>query len=254
MAGFQLDTINIPKINDYTAALKVWESIKPWRDKAECDPRPLDKLSRRKRHVNIHLRPSGAIACTLHYTDVVTYESDGRVIIDPSYVSNSTTVFADAVLPNGVKLYGKVVWTGWGPPYYWHDNPKLRGWNTEGKNFAIQCNLDGQWMPCEEPKPFTKRVLNRERAAFALKRYDYADFRAWRMAYLAIDQGKHNSHEHMAWDDILTYLSSSEGWVRLAYAYDLKYVREQIYAVEKCYDFIDVPFITSSGQFKGMWD
>ena len=40
--AFQLDARNIPRIEDYAAALKRWHSIKPWRGNAECDARPLD--------------------------------------------------------------------------------------------------------------------------------------------------------------------------------------------------------------------
>ena len=254
--AFQLDARNIPSLKDYADALKRWHSITPWRGHAASDSRPLDKRDRSKRHTTIHFKEhqGNAIACRLHSTDVVTYEPDGRIIIDPSYVSVSTNAFANAVLPSGVMLYNKVVWTGWEHPHYWHDNPNLRGWNTGGKDFAVQRNLDGQWMPCEEPKPFVKRVLNRERARAALKRYNYAGFRAWRAAYLAIDQGKHKIHKWMGWEDILISLGSREGWARLAYASSLKEVREKIYEVEKCYDFIDVPFVTSFSQLKGMWN
>ncbi len=253
--AFQLDARNIPRIEDYAAALKRWHSIKPWRGLAECDARPLDTENRSKKHMTIHFKEhqGNAIMCRLHDTDVVTYEPDGRVIIDPSYVSKSTNAFARAVLPAGVMLDNKVVWTGWGPPHYWYDNPNLRGWNTEGKDFAIQRNLDGGWMPCEEPKPFTKRVLNRARAAIALKRYNYADFRVWRMAYLAIDQGKHRG-ELLSRYDILLALASREMWSTLAYSHALKTVREKIYEVEKCYDFIDVPFLTSYTQLGDMWN
>ena len=253
--AFQIDARNIPTINNYADALKRWHSIKPWRGYAECDPRPLDKRNRSKRHVTIHFKEhqGNAIACTLYHTDVVTYEPDGRIIIDPPYVSNSTNAFANAVLPSGVMLHKRVVWTGWGSPHYWYNNPDLRGWNTEGKDFAVRRNLDGQWMPCEEPKPFVKRVVNGERARAALKQYDYATFRAWRMAYLAIDQGKHRD----GWlprHDILLALASKEIWPSLAYSHALETVREKIYEVEKCYDFIDVPFVTSYNQLKGMWN
>ena len=253
--AFQLDARNIPRIEDYAAALKRWHSIKPWRGHAECDPRPLDQHNLRKRHVTIHFNEhrGNAIMCRLHDTDVVTYEPDGRVIINPSSVSQSTNAFANAVLPPGVILIDKVVWTGWGTLYYWHDNPDLRGWNTKGEDFAIQRNLDGQWMPCEEPEPFVKRFLNQKRAAIALKRCNYADFRVWRMAYLAIDQGKHRN-EWLPRYDILLALASREMWSTLAYSHELKTVREKIYTIEKCYDFIEVPFLTSYTQLGDMWN
>ena len=41
---------------------------------------------------------------------------------------------------------------------------------------------------------------------------------------------------------------------RLAYSHALKTVREKIYEIEKCYDFIEVPFLTSYTQLRDMWN
>ena len=73
------------------------------------------------------------------------------------------------------------------------------------------------------------------------------------MAYLAIDQGKHRG-EWLPRYDILLALASREMWSTLAYWHELKTVREKIYKIEKCYDFIEVPFLTSYTQLRDMWN
>ena len=73
------------------------------------------------------------------------------------------------------------------------------------------------------------------------------------MAYLAIDQGKHRGEWLPRYDILLALASERCGPLSLI-AHALKTVREKIYEIEKCYDFIEVPFLTSYTQLRDMWN
>lgn len=99
---------DLPHIHGYASALKHYNSIKPLRGRTE-DVRPLCNTTTGRRKKHLRILPTTydglpAMACRLHNTDVVTYVSDGRVVIDNDYPSMSTNSFASGVLPYGLEV------------------------------------------------------------------------------------------------------------------------------------------------------
>lgn len=102
--GFGLFT-DLPRLRDYDYALAHYKSIVPLRGRS-VDVRPICNTStgRRKTHMIIHKTTYDgipAIACQLYSTNVVTYVSDGRVVIDNDYPSSSTNSFASDLITVG---------------------------------------------------------------------------------------------------------------------------------------------------------
>ena len=95
--GFGLFT-DLPRLRDYDRALNHYNSITPIRGRS-VDVRPICNTSTGRRKTHMLIRKTTydgipAIACQLYNTDVVTYVSDGRVVIDNDYPSSSTNSFA----------------------------------------------------------------------------------------------------------------------------------------------------------------
>ena len=88
--SFSLDTSNVKYLQDYAAALRHHDDIKPIRN---SNTRPI--AERRKQHFNIRTEGVGGhlakVVVRLYSTDIVTYTPDNRVTINMSYHSTIST-------------------------------------------------------------------------------------------------------------------------------------------------------------------
>jgi len=119
--SFCIQTHNMPRINCFAEAERVWNEAKPWRYE-HASWRPLD--SSRKKHMRIvKLRDDRGYECVLHNLAVVTYYADGNVALR-CYDSVSTSQFAWCVRPKGcanTSTKGRMFWqveTDHGPCFY----------------------------------------------------------------------------------------------------------------------------------------
>ena len=97
---------DLPILRNYDDALAHWKLIKPIRGRSS-DVRPLCLFKRNKDHLLIErttVDGVDAVGCKLYKTNVVTFVSDGRIVIDNSWPSLSTNNFAGAILGRGAYM------------------------------------------------------------------------------------------------------------------------------------------------------
>lgn len=148
---------DLPHIHGYASALEHHNNIKPLRGRTE-DVRPLCNTTTGRRKVHLRILPTTydglpAMACRLHNTDVVTYVSDGRVVIDNDYPSMSTNSFASGVLPYGIDVCNKYNET-------WVFSRGQAYWLPVRTKLEMKRHEDGiGWYPVE-PHIFYRHVAN----------------------------------------------------------------------------------------------
>lgn len=159
---------DLPRIHGYASALKHYDSIKPLRGRTE-DVRPLCNTTTGRRKKHLRILPTTydglpAMACRLHNTDVVTYVSDGRVVIDNDYPSMSTNSFASGVLPYGfgVSIYRGRTWVFQSSNAYWIP--------TRAKLEMKQYDNGIGWYPVK-PHIFYRHLANRKVLSAFTKQY-----------------------------------------------------------------------------------
>jgi hypothetical protein len=159
---------DMPSLGSYKRALDHYNSITPIRGRTE-DVRPLCNTTTGRRKTHLRILPTTydglpAMACRLYNTDVVIYVSDGRVVIDNDYPSQSTNSFASALTPFGMVLgrrYNETwVWCR-GQAYWLPVRAKLE---MEQPDNGIG------WYPVE-PHTFYKHVANRKVLSAFTKQY-----------------------------------------------------------------------------------
>lgn len=92
---YSIDTKQISRISSFTEAKARWEAVIPIRDTAI---KPLG--DRRKQHMQIVKHDEDTYSCRLYYTDLVTYKSNGDVIVNfGGWNTGSSRRFAERVLP-----------------------------------------------------------------------------------------------------------------------------------------------------------
>lgn len=74
---YSINAKQIPRISSFTEAKARWESVTPIRG---TSLRPLG--DRRKQHMQIVKHDEDTYSCRLYYTDLVTYKSNGDVIVN----------------------------------------------------------------------------------------------------------------------------------------------------------------------------
>lgn len=96
----------IHTLSNYNEAHHAWETTKPIRGRKE-EVRPLGHR-RNVDQYQIRKTESGAIECVLYKTPVVTYLTDGRLLIkDDGWKSVSTAYFIEEVLGIGAQIYNR---------------------------------------------------------------------------------------------------------------------------------------------------
>lgn len=161
--------IHLPRhgILTYDQAAQKHASIVPIRGRA-VDTRPLG--NRRNDNLTIRRCPkTDAIIVRLYQTDIVTYNTDGTIDLEP-YASKLTdeavtSIFRGAVRTNYTNPVGPVLWT--------RTDGTSRGYHVP--EFAT---LDKDFDLIAGAKPFTRYSVNRKAANAACKR-GFNQFKLW---------------------------------------------------------------------------
>lgn len=147
---------DLPRLRNYDEALTRWQLIKPLRGRA-TDTRPLCLSARRKTHVLIERTTVGgvdAVACKLYKTNVLTFVSDGRIVIDNSYPSMSTNQFVSAILGGGAHMGTKANQT-WLHTY--------SGQWLVGTELVLRRQPHNERLSPVSPHPYCVHVLDRKK-------------------------------------------------------------------------------------------
>ena len=110
----------LPNINSWEQAKNFWEKAKPLR--INPDERFLGRA--RDPSKLVIRRPDDVYAFRYHYTDVVTYHPDGRLVIRP-WESQSTVFFARCLVPGYLQIDGSSG-THHRKPYFTVNNCRTR--------------------------------------------------------------------------------------------------------------------------------
>lgn len=221
-------------LRNYSEALKRYEKTDPWRNASDPTIRPLE--SRRKHHVTIRKLNDGSIACRLYRTDVVTYHPDDSITIQP-YNSNSTNSFANALLPAPLAV-NFTSSAGWLICLGQRDDNGIDLYNCfDGDSIRIRPTETSIWQACEGPsafKPFTKYLVNRQRAKALLGEYQWTAFTHFNQAYQAMrsEHGRDNKHYgYIAPHQIKDMFKDRAMWPRLSneFGHILQRLRTQLY-------------------------
>lgn len=151
-------------ILSYEQALAKHDSIVPIRGR-NVDTRPL--AQRKNDNLTIRVLPNtNSVAIRLYQTDIITYNTDGTIDLEP-YSSRLTdgvvrSVFRGAIVPQYTSPVGPVLWVQ-------HKGYRIPDYATLDKDL----NLIGG------SKPFTHYQINKAKAAAALKQSGYKQFALW---------------------------------------------------------------------------
>lgn len=147
---------DLPRLRNYDDALTHWQLIKPLRGRA-TDTRPLCLSARRKTHVLIErttVDGVDAVACKLYRTNVLTFVSDGRIVIDNSYQSMSTNQFVSAIL-EGRAYMGTIANQTWLNTY--------SGQWLVGTELVLRRHPHNETLSPVSPHPYCVHVLDRKK-------------------------------------------------------------------------------------------
>lgn len=242
------------RLFDYNGALSKWESIKPIRGRADQNSRPLYRRGDDTK--TIRQLPNGAIALRYHSTDVLTFNTDDTIDLEP-YASRSTCQFVWAALAHrGVYA----MWTDRQHPC--PDHITQVGDNYyHTPDYATVLYVHGEgWQLVSGAKPFEVPRLDKKATRQALKDTGYDQFALWLKTQIRMDldprQG--DSWRRAAYDfstrEVGQYLMAGpEGWMELVRRMsrrtplenDLASLRKAVYQYQGCIDTFEVPHFTS---------
>jgi hypothetical protein len=176
--AFHIDTKGIPTLDSYKRASD-WEAqVKPVRGDAN-NTKPLGP--RNKKHINIR-REDDDIKVRLYRTDVVTYKSNGEIVLDQGgYPTQSTVQLLYAVLPDGPRphLFKGAVWV-WGDYVEVDENNNSvthTGYFRIGRTATIELNPVTRNYRIYNPAPVYTHHIDRKNKRVATK--EYASFLAY---------------------------------------------------------------------------
>jgi hypothetical protein len=201
-------------VSNYISALSKWESIKPIRGRKDQNTRPLYR--RTNDTTTIRQLNNGSIAFRLHSTDVVTFNKDGTVDLEP-YSSVSTCAFVRAVF-------------GWHNHItaYWSDRAhglpdnvtKVEGryYNTPSFATLTKDDTTNRWSLLAGSEPFEITRLDKTLTKEALNDTGYNQFKLWLATQirLGLDPRKGDSWRSGAYDwserDVSSYLTNGPNY------------------------------------------
>lgn len=233
-------------ILSYEQAVSKYESIVPIRGRA-VDTRPL--ANRRSDSLIIRRLNGGSIAIRLYQTDIITYNPDGTIDLEP-YSSALTSEAVTAVLRAGrvraqyTASVGPVLWV------------RGKGYTTKGV-FTLDENLN----LVAGSVPFTRYHVDRAKAKAARELSGYNQFALWlnTTIRLGVDpRGRSESRFGMATAfgmlrDVKYYrelAASMPSWVSAEGA--LTSLRQQVYRYYDCIVETEVPFVESHAQLQSI--
>lgn len=161
------------RIEYYTDAVNYLESVQPWRgETGPGDERPLKH--RRHRNTGVRRRHDGAIVFRLHSTEVVTYLPSGEIVLrvynsvtTADFINRLTPAYVLSSLPGSVEGFLRV------------RNRYYRASHGDVITIAPDLTVTGA-------DPWTRRVVNRSRAAAVRKQYRIPEIRAYVQAALQL--------------------------------------------------------------------
>lgn len=207
-------------VSNYISALSKWESIKPIRGRKDQNTRPLYRRGDDTK--TIRKLNNDSIAFRLHSTDVVTFNKDGTVDLEP-YASVTTCSFVRAVLG-----YHNHIHAHWS--YRDHSLPnhvtQVEGRYYNTPSFATLSKTEGPggtcWSLLAGSEPFEITRLDKTLTKEALEDTGYNKFKLWLATQirLGLDPRKGDSWRSGAYDwstrDVSSYLTAGpEGWAEL---------------------------------------
>lgn len=203
-------------ISNYITALSKWESIKPIRGRKDQNTRPLYR--RTNDTTTIRQLNNGSIAFRLHSTDVVTFNKDGTLDLEP-YSSVSTCAFVRAVLG-----YHNHIHAHWSDRDHSLPNhvTQVEGKYYHTPSFATLSRTEGPggtcWSLRAGSEPFDIVTLDKTLTKDALKDTGYNDFKLWlnTQIRLGLDPRKGDSWRRGPYDwshrDVSSYLSNGPNY------------------------------------------
>lgn len=213
MYSTSFGTLNI---TDYDKALSKWEGIKPIRGRSDQNSRPLYRRGDDSK--TIRQLSNGGIALRLWHTDVVTFNTDGTLDLEP-YASVSTCAFVRAVLGWGSGVHAH--WSDRSHPL--PDNvTQVGGHYYHTPQFATLGKVDGSWSLLGGSEPFELTSLDKKLTKAALEETGYNQFKVWLTTQIRIGldprQGDRWRSTPYDWShrEVSQYLTSGpEGWGEL---------------------------------------
>lgn len=171
MFGVNIELPN--RMLSYGSALATYNSIKPIRGRSDQNERPLG--SRRNDNLTIRQEPiTGDIVVRLYQTDIIRYNDDDVIVLDP-YPSTLTNLVMWNIL-------GPYVQTHWSARDYRlpHHMTQVGGRYYHTPSFAAIRPADqGGWELVDGAKPIEVPYLNRKEGRQALKEAGYPLFKLW---------------------------------------------------------------------------
>ena len=205
-------SFNTLNITDYDKALSKWEGIKPIRGRRDQNTRPLYRRGDDTK--TIRQLPNGGIAFRLWSTDVVTFNTDGTLDLEP-YASVSTCAFVRAVLGWGSGVHAH--WADRASPL--PDNvTQVDGKYYHTPQFATLGKVDGSWSLLGGSEPFEVTTLDKKLTKAALEETGYNQFKVWLTTQirLGLDPRKGDSWRRGPYDwshrDVSSYLTNGPNY------------------------------------------
>lgn len=247
----------------FTLSMRGQHHITTYEQAVACFDSAIERKSSHGGHAGTHKlskSPSGItgvsklgeeIAFTYHATDVVTWSPWG-VVLDLSYQSQSTVVFANRFTPDSVRVLNE------GKMIQITSDSETRFYLTRP---SIRLSPNGSLMFPEQDTRSIQRVrVDRKAANAAAKKYNLAEFTTYYSAARGmlgegqVHMGSQYAPGTLQRDDIATALLDKAHWVRIvqsgvfgyraAEKYVLNTIRDAIYEAEGCY-FTEVhPYTT----------
>ena len=250
MSSASFSTIGI---SSYTAALSKWESIKPIRGRKDQNTRPLYRRTDDTK--TIRQLNNGSIAFRLHSTDVVTFNVDGTMDLEP-YSSVSTCAFVRAVLG-----YHNHIHAHWSDRDHSLPNhvTQVEGRYYHTPSFAslVKDDTTNKWSLLAGNEPFDIVTLDKALTKEALKDTGYNEFKIWLTTQirLGLDPRKGDSWRRGPYDwshrDVSSYLTNGPSYwgemvrrmsVRCDVNRELETLRRAVYKYAGAVTTIEVPY------------
>ena len=240
-------------VSNYNAALSKWESIKPIRGRKDQNTRPLYRRGDDTK--TIRQLNNGSIAFRLHSTDVVTFNVDGTMDLEP-YSSVSTCAFVRAVLG-----YHNHIHAHWSDRDHSLPNHVTqvegRYYNTPSFASLYKDDTTHKWSLLAGSEPFDIVTLDKALTKEALKDTGYNEFKIWLTTQirLGLDPRKGDSWRRGPYDwshrDVSSYLTNGPSYwgemvrrmsVRCHVNRDLEVLRRAVYKYAGAVTTTEVPY------------
>lgn len=168
-------SFNTLNITDYTKALSKWEGTKPIRGRRDQNTRPLYRRGDDTK--TIRQLPNGGIAFRLWSTDVLTFNTDGTLDLEP-YPSVSTCAFVKAVLGWGSSVHAH--WSDRATPLP-NNVTQVGGKIYHTPQFATlgKDSATNHWSLLAGSEPFEVTTLDKKLTKDALNDTGYNQFKVW---------------------------------------------------------------------------